>query len=105
MIARRRTASRLLAATVLAALAIGGLIATSAPASATSIGQLSSQLGAQQARQQSLSASLGRLAQVISSLDGQISLVQSREAAVRAELTRDPVAHASAQAALVRERA
>ena len=88
---------------------LAGVVAVAAvpatTAGAASVGQLSSQLGAQQSRQQSLSASLSRLASVISSLDSQISLVESREAAVRAELAHDQAALAAAHAALVRERA
>ena len=61
-------------------------------AGATSISQLNSQLGHEQARQQSLSASVSHLSQVIGSLNSQIALVQSREAAVRAELDRDRAA-------------
>jgi septal ring factor EnvC (AmiA/AmiB activator) len=75
------------------------------PAHASSIGQLNSQLGQQQAKQQSLSSSVGRLSALIDSLDSQISLVQSREAAVRADLARDQVALAAAHTALVAERA
>jgi septal ring factor EnvC (AmiA/AmiB activator) len=73
-------------------------------ARAANLDQLGSQLGAQQARQQSLSSSLSRLASLISSLDAQIALVQSREAAVRNELANDRAALAAAHAALVRER-
>ncbi len=61
-------------------------------AGATSMGQLNSQLGHEQARQQSLSASVGHLSQVIGSLNSQIALVQSRETAVRADLDRDRAA-------------
>ena len=60
-------------------------------AGAASLGQLNSQLGAQQARQQSLGSSLSRLSSLIGSLNSQISLVESREAAVRAELAHDQV--------------
>jgi septal ring factor EnvC (AmiA/AmiB activator) len=88
-------------ATALSAVAIVGL----SPASASSLDQLNSQLGAQQARQQSLSGSISRLSTLIGSLDSEISLVQSREAAVRADLDRDRSALFAAQAALARERA
>jgi peptidoglycan hydrolase CwlO-like protein len=68
-----------------------------------SLGQLNSQLGAEQAHQQSLSASISSLSNLISSLDGQISLVESREAEVRADLARDRAALAAAESALARE--
>jgi predicted nucleic acid-binding Zn-ribbon protein len=100
---------RLALATVVAvaALVAGGLWGSLlvGRARAASLDQLNSQLSAQQARQQSLSASLSRLASLISSLNGQIALVQSREAAVRDELAHDRAALAAAHAALVRERA
>jgi septal ring factor EnvC (AmiA/AmiB activator) len=54
-----------------------------------SIGDLSSQLNHEQSRQQSLSVSIGQLSHNISALDGQISLVRSREASVRSDLERD----------------
>jgi septal ring factor EnvC (AmiA/AmiB activator) len=78
---------------------------TVAPAGAADLGQLNSQLGAQQAEQSSLSASVDRLSQLIDSLAAQISLVQSREAAVRADLARDRATLTATHAALVRERA
>ena len=78
---------------------------TVAPAPAADLGQLNSQLGAQQAEQSSLSASVDRLSQLIDSLAAQISLVQSREAAVRVDLARDRAALTATHAALVRERA
>jgi peptidoglycan hydrolase CwlO-like protein len=91
-----------------AALAMLGATAAAielSPASASSINQLSSQLSHQQARQQTLSSSIGGLSKLISSLDGQISLVESREAALRADLARDQAALAVAQKQLARERA
>ncbi|HUO74635.1 MAG TPA: transglycosylase family protein [Solirubrobacteraceae bacterium] len=104
---RRRPIPHTIAATALAV--VVALAAAPAgelqSAGASSIGQLNSQLGAQQAHQQSLSASLSRLAGLISALDGQISLVQSREATVRAELAQDRAALAKAQVALAKERA
>jgi septal ring factor EnvC (AmiA/AmiB activator) len=108
---RRRThPRRIAAAIVLAAIAVGAALAAGAalrlsPASASDIGQLNSQLGAQQARQQSLSAGISRLSRLISSLDSQISLVESREAAVRADLDRDRATLLATQTALERERA
>jgi septal ring factor EnvC (AmiA/AmiB activator) len=104
---RRQTHPRRIVAVLIAVLAALGAVTALhlRSARASSIGQLNSQLGQQQARQQSLSSSVGRLSALIGSLDSQISLVQSREAAVRADLARDEVALAAAQAALVRERA
>ncbi|HTU28438.1 MAG TPA: transglycosylase family protein [Solirubrobacteraceae bacterium] len=55
---------------------------------ADDLGTLKSQLGAQQARQRGLAGSIGQLNQSISRLDGQITLVRSREATVNAELAR-----------------
>ena len=69
-----------------------------------SIGQLNQQLSAQQSRQQQLQSSLGSLSGMVSSLESQISLVQSREAAVQADLDRDRAALAQTQASLARER-
>jgi septal ring factor EnvC (AmiA/AmiB activator) len=104
--ARDAAAPAAVAALLACALLAGGWPrATVDPARATNLDQLNSQLGAQRARQQSLSSSLSRLASLISSLNAQIALVQSREAAVRAELAHDRAALAAAHAALVRERA
>ena len=93
-----------LATLVLAAALVGTASMSRTPASGATLGQLGSQLGAQQAHQQSLSDSLRHLAGVIASLDDQIALVRSREAAVRAELARDRVALASTGRALVHDR-
>jgi peptidoglycan hydrolase CwlO-like protein len=103
---RRFLPCRIVTATlaVLALLAAAAAVRLS-PAVGASLSQLNSQLGAQQAHQQSLSASVGNLSQLIASLDGQISLVQSREAAVRAELVRDRAQLAATQESLARERA
>ncbi len=57
-----------------------------------SLGALKSQLGAEQAHQHSLASSIGSLSHLISSLSRQIALVESREAAVRADLARDRAA-------------
>ena len=92
-------------AATIAALILVGLQRLPATASATSLGQLNTQLGQQQARAQSLSSSLGQLSGLISSLNGQISLVQGREAAMRVELAGDRSALAHAHVALVREQA
>jgi septal ring factor EnvC (AmiA/AmiB activator) len=58
-------------------------------ASGDGLGSLNSALGQQRARQQTLSSSLSRLSQLIGSLNSQISLVQSREAAVQEALDAD----------------
>lgn len=82
-------------------------IARQAPAAAAtpSLGALSSQLGAEQARQQNLNRSVASLSGLISSLSGQVSLVQSREAAVRQDLAADRAQVARTATALRRERA
>jgi septal ring factor EnvC (AmiA/AmiB activator) len=67
------------------------------------LSQLNSALGQQQSHQQRLQASLGGLSRLIGSLSGQISLVQSREAAVQEELAQDRSRLAAAQAGLERE--
>lgn len=69
-----------------------------------SIDQLSSELQQQQSRQQTLQGSIGGLSQLIDSLSGQIALVQSREAAVQADLDRERAALATTQASLQHER-
>src|SRR5262249_33884227 len=74
-------------------------------AEADTLGQLSSQLGSEQARQQHLSSSVAALSGLISKLDGQIRLVQDREAAVQQELATDRAELARVTAALKRERA
>ncbi len=98
----------LVARSTVAAVLAAGIVALSAgpatTAGAAGLGQLNSQLGAQQARQQSLGSSLSRLSSLIGSLNRQITLVESREAAVRAELAHDQAALAAAHTALVRER-
>ena len=93
-----------LAGAALSAVLAAGAIIRLSPASASSLGQLNSALGHQQARQQSLSSSVRRLSSLIGSLDSQIALVRSREAAVRSELDRDRSELLAAQAALQRER-
>jgi septal ring factor EnvC (AmiA/AmiB activator) len=104
MNSKRRTIPRSLVAGAVA-LAVGaGLVAIPVTSNADpSLGQLSQQLGAEQAHQQSLAASISDLSSLISSLTGQIALVESREAAVRADLARDRAALAAVEAALTRE--
>jgi hypothetical protein len=70
-----------------------------------SAGSLQSSISQQQARAQDLSARAGRASQLIAQLDGQITLVGERQAAVQTRLTADRAALAAAQAAVVRERA
>jgi septal ring factor EnvC (AmiA/AmiB activator) len=71
---------------------------------ADTLGQLSGQLSHEQARQQSLSSSIASLNRLISSLNRQISLVQSREAAVHQELQQDQAALARVQYELAAEK-
>jgi len=91
------------AATVLAALAAAAWLPLRSSAD-SSLGELNSQLGQVQVQQQSLAATISGLSAQISSLSGQIALVESREAAVRAQLARDRVRLAATRAALARER-
>jgi septal ring factor EnvC (AmiA/AmiB activator) len=98
---RRRASIRVLIAAIAA---VGLAAAIALPSHAASISGLSSQLGAEQAHQQSLSASVAGLSQTISSLDSQIALVQKRENAVRADLARDQGTLARTRVQLTRER-
>jgi septal ring factor EnvC (AmiA/AmiB activator) len=100
----RRVATIALVAAVGVALLLGGG-PRQTPARADTLGQLNSQLGQEQARQQHLSSSLSALSGLISSLDSQIQLVQSREAAVQEQLTADRAELIRVTAALKRERA
>ncbi|MGH2859143.1 MAG: transglycosylase family protein [Solirubrobacteraceae bacterium] len=89
------------------ALALPGALALvpgQSTAATPSLGQLHSALHGQQARAQSLSASISQLNGVIASLDSQISLVQGREATASAELAADRARLAKAQTMLDRER-
>jgi septal ring factor EnvC (AmiA/AmiB activator) len=104
-----------LLATVIALGAIGAAAATrslpfgagagSAEAASPSLGTLNSQLNGEQARQHRLAESIAGLNGLIASLTGQIALVQSREADVRAELARDQARLAAATVARDREQA
>jgi septal ring factor EnvC (AmiA/AmiB activator) len=101
---KRRTISRSLVAGAAALAAAAGLVAIPVTSNADpSLGQLSQQLGAEHAHQQSLAASISSLGGLISSLNSQISLVEGREAEVRADLVRDRAALAATEAALARE--
>ena len=78
---------------LVAALAVAALLAFVPQPSraAPSVSSLSSQLAAQQARQQQLSQSIGGLSGHIASLDNQIAIVRGREAEIRAQLAHDRV--------------
>jgi len=101
----RRTIPRPLVACAATVAVVLGLSALPVSSSADpSLGQLKSQLGAEQAHQNSLASSISSLSHLISSLSAQIALVESREAAVRADLARDRAQLAAVQRALARER-
>lgn len=101
---KRCTIPRSLVAGVAALAAAAGLTGIPVTSRADpSLGQLSQQLGAEQAHQQSLAASINSLGGLISSLNGQITLVESREAAVRSDLARDRAALAAVEVELTRE--
>src|SRR5690348_11412773 len=100
----RRTTARSLAAGVAMVAVVLGLAARPASSSADpSLGQLKSQLNAEQGHQHTLAASIASLSHLISSLSGQITLVETREAEVRADLARDRAKLAAVQRALTRE--
>ncbi len=92
------------AAAMVAVLVLSAVLPFSSLA-APSIDQLNSSLGHQQARAQSLAASVASLSSLISSLDGQIAFVQARENAVRTELANDRLALTGIQRSLTSERA
>jgi len=103
MTSSRRTARFRLGVAMLATIA-AAVILVPAPSSADpSLGQLNSQLSHERTRQHALSSSIGGLSRTISSLDGQIALVRSRENAVRADLARDRTALARIRVLLDRE--
>src|SRR5581483_1156819 len=100
----RRTIPRPLVAGAATVAVVLGLAAVPVPSGADpSLGQLKSQLNAEQGHQLSLASSIASLSGLISSLSAQIALVQSREAAVRADLARDRAQLAAVQRALTRE--
>ncbi|HEX9107559.1 MAG TPA: transglycosylase family protein, partial [Longimicrobiales bacterium] len=86
-------------------LALAALLPHRSSAASPSLSQLQSELATQQARQQALGHSIGGLSQQAADLRNQIALVQSREAAMRADLARDQAALAEAEASLGRARA
>src|SRR5262249_13726510 len=100
----RRTFPRPLVASAATVAVVLGLAAVPVSSSADpSLGQLKSQLNAEQGHQQNLAASIASLSHLISSLSSQITLVETREAAVRADLARDRAKLAAVQRALARE--
>jgi septal ring factor EnvC (AmiA/AmiB activator) len=103
---RRTVQIRITAAAfvTLALLALAAAIPLSSAAQ-QSVGQLSNRLDSSRAQAQRLSGSIGNLNNLISHLDGQISLVQSREAAVSSQLASDRAALAGVERSLARERA
>ena len=104
-ICRRRSPLRVVVAVAIAvALAGYALLAPPHSGASQSLGQLHNELGAQQARSQSLADSVNHLNASISSLESQISLVQSREAAVRESLAADRARLAALQGQISRER-
>jgi septal ring factor EnvC (AmiA/AmiB activator) len=100
----RRTIPRPLVAGAATVAVVLGLAAVPVSSSADpSLGQLKSQLNAEEGHQHSLAASIASLSHLISSLSAQITLVETREAAVRADLARDRAKLAAVQRALTRE--
>ena len=100
----RRTTARPLVAGAATVAVVLGLAAVPVRSSADpSLGQLKSQLNAEQGHQQSLASSISSLSHLISSLSSQITLVETREADVRADLARDRAKLAAVQRALTRE--
>ncbi|MFZ1994107.1 MAG: hypothetical protein WAU75_08360, partial [Solirubrobacteraceae bacterium] len=102
---RRRVPFRVVVAVAVAA-ALAGLALLAPPHSGASqsLGQLHDALGAQQAREHGLAASISQLDASISSLESQISLVQSREAAVRQSLAADRARLTALEGQITRER-
>jgi septal ring factor EnvC (AmiA/AmiB activator) len=100
----RRTIPRTLVACAVTVAVVLGLAAVPVSSSADpNLGALQSQLGAEQSHQHSLASSIASLSHLIRALSGQITLVETREAAVRADLVRDRAQLAAVQHALTRE--
>jgi septal ring factor EnvC (AmiA/AmiB activator) len=100
----RRTTARPLVACAATVAVVLGLAAVPVSSSADqSLGQLKSQLNAEQGHEHSLATSIASLSHLISSLSSQITLVETREADVRADLARDRAKLAAVQRALTRE--
>ena len=104
-ICRRRVPLRVVVAmAIIMAMAGLALLAPQHSGASQSLGQLHSELGAQQARQSDLASSISRLDASIGSLESQITLVQDREAAVRQSLAADRARLATLQGQISRER-
>jgi hypothetical protein len=88
-----------------AVIVLCAIAAAAASAAQPSLDRLNSELGQVKAREQSLAGSIANLGREISSLGGQIALVQSREASVRIALNADQAKLNAARAALGHERA
>jgi septal ring factor EnvC (AmiA/AmiB activator) len=103
---RRRTVKPrlLIVATAVTGLLAGAAAVPLSSSASPSLGNLNSQLSQVQAHEQGLASSIGSLGGLISSLDGQISLVESREAALRVDLARDQAKLAAVQGALRKEK-
>ena len=100
-----RTAHRRLALIALAGAALAAPSAVPVSSRADqSLGALNQQLGAEQSKQSHLQSSISSLSGLISSLTGQITFVQTREAALSADLERDRAQLAATGAELARER-
>src|SRR5207302_11137891 len=82
----RRTVHARVAAAVVGLLALAAVVPVASLASSPGLGTLNSELSAQQSRAAGLSASVGHLNTLISSLGSQISFVQQRESSVRTPL-------------------
>src|SRR5947209_19811281 len=101
----RRTIPRPLVAGAATVAVVLGLAAVPVASSADpSLGQLKSQLNAEQGHEHSLAASIASLSHLISSLSSQITLVETREAAVLSDLARDLGQPGAVQRALTRGR-
>lgn len=105
MILRRTVTIRLATVTAAVVVMLGaGALGPPRSTATPSLGTLSTQLSQERAHQHSLASSINSLNGLISALDRQIQLVQSREAAVQAELTSDRAALAAVQVSLKHER-
>jgi septal ring factor EnvC (AmiA/AmiB activator) len=100
----RRTALILAAVTAAAVGLLAWAALDPARSGADTLGDLSGQLNHEQAHQQSLSSSIVSLDHLISGLNRQIALVQSREAAVHQQLEQDQAALSRVQYELAAEK-
>ncbi|MFL5861374.1 MAG: hypothetical protein ACJ780_11405, partial [Solirubrobacteraceae bacterium] len=102
---RRSVPLRFVAAIVAAAaLTVLALVGAQRSGATQTLDQLHNELGAQQARQHGIAASISQLDASIGSLESQISLVQTREAAVRESLLAERARLARLQGQISRER-